>query len=83
MAFISSSTKPSAPLLKITTLTGNLSCTSEMKSPISMVKPPSPESEMTWRALSIDCAPIACGMALAMDPWASEPSMRRRPFIVR
>jgi hypothetical protein len=39
--------KPSAPLLKTTTFTGNLSWVRLMKSPISMVKPPSPDNETT------------------------------------
>src|SRR5882757_2698832 len=40
-AFISSATKPSTPLLKITTFTGSFICVSVIKSPISMANPPS------------------------------------------
>src|SRR5262249_57488284 len=40
--FCSSSMKPKAPLLNTTTFTGSASCFSDSRSPISMVKPPSP-----------------------------------------
>jgi hypothetical protein len=35
--------------LKTTIFTGSFICVSVIKSPISMVEPPSPESEITWR----------------------------------
>ena len=54
-----------------------------MKSPIIMVKPPSPENETTWRPGNAACAPIACSIALAMEPWLNEPTMRRLPFTFR
>jgi hypothetical protein len=41
------------------------------------VNPPSPDSEITWRFGCVACAPIAIGMALAIEPCASEPSNRR------
>ncbi|MGY2938826.1 hypothetical protein ACVWZ6_008428 [Bradyrhizobium sp. GM6.1] len=82
-AFISSATKPSTPLLKMTTFTGSFICVSVIRSPISMVKPPSPESEITCRPGCAACAPIACGMALAIEPCTNEPISRRRPFISR
>ena len=54
-----------------------------MKSPIIIVKPPSPDSEMTWRPGNAACAPIACSIAFAIEPWLNEPTSRRRPFIFR
>ena len=66
--------KPSAPLLKTTTFTGRSSCARLRKSPISMAKPPSPDSEMTCRPGNADCAPIVCAIALAMEPCQNEPS---------
>src|SRR4029077_3448102 len=53
----SSSTKPSLPLLKTTIFTGSRSCVRLKKSPISMLKPPSPESEMTCLPGNAACAP--------------------------
>ena len=46
-AFISSSTKPRVPLLSTITFTGRFIWVSVMKSPIIMVKPPSPDIEIT------------------------------------
>src|SRR5215471_2266316 len=77
------SMKPSAPLLNTTTLTGRLCCTRVKKSPISMVKPPSPDNEITCRRGNADWAPIACDMALAMEPCQNDPISRRLPFIAR
>ena len=49
LAFISISTKPSVPLFRTMTLTGNPIWVSVMKSPIIMLKPPSPDIEITCR----------------------------------
>src|SRR5258707_11735279 len=38
-----------APLLNTITFTGSLSCDRLRRSPISMVNPPSPDSDITWR----------------------------------
>lgn len=46
-AFISIATNPSTLLLKITIFTGSFICASERKSPISMLKPPSPHIATT------------------------------------
>ena len=62
IAFISSSTKPSVPLLSTITFTGRPIWVRVMKSPIIMVKPPSPDIEITWRPGCAACAPIACSM---------------------
>ena len=83
LAFISSSTKPSVPLFSTTTFTGRPSWVRLMKSPIIMVKPPSPDIEITCRSLCEAWAPIACSMALAIEPWLNEPISRRLPFIFR
>ena len=50
---------------------------------MSIAKPPSPDIEITCRPGWLTCAPMACGRALAMEPWLKEPSSRRLPFIVR
>ncbi len=42
------------------------------RSPISMVKPPSPDSEITCRSGCAAWMPMACGIALAMEPCTSE-----------
>ena len=54
-----------------------------MKSPIIIEKPPSPDIETTWRPGQAACAPIACSIALAIEPWLNEPISRRLPFIFR
>ena len=82
LAFISISTKPSVPLLSTITFTGRPSWAKLMKSPIIMVKPPSPDIEMTCRVGYVAWAPIACSMALAIEPWLNEPIRRRLPFIL-
>ena len=81
--FCSSSMKPSAPLLNTTTFTGSSSWTRLKRSPISMVKPPSPESEITCRCGKAAWAPIACAIAFAIEPCQNEPTSRRLPFIAR
>jgi hypothetical protein len=81
--FCSIPMKPSALLLNATTFTGRPSCTRLRKSPISMVKPPSPESEITWRRRNVIWAPIACGIALAMEPCQNDPIRLRLPFLAR
>ena len=81
--FCSSSMNPREPLLKIRTFTGKLSCFNERRSPISMVKPPSPDSETTCRPGEAACAPMACVIALAIEPCQKDPMSRRRRFIVR
>ena len=83
MDFCSSSTKPSVPLLNTTIFTGSSCWVSVRKSPISMVKPPSPESEITCRPGKAAWAPIACAIAFAIEPCQNEPSSRRLPFIAR
>ena len=75
--------KPSAPLLNTTTFTGRPSCTRLRKSPISIVNPPSPDSEITWRPGNAAWAPIACAIALAIEPCQNDPMSRRLPFIAR
>jgi hypothetical protein len=82
-AFISSSTNDSAPLLNTTTFTGRCSCRRVISSPSSIATPPSPDSETTCRPGWLAWAPMACGSALAMDPWLNEPISRRLPFIRR
>ena len=76
-------TKPRDELLNTTSFTGRFNCARLMKSPISMVKPPSPDIEITWRPGNAACAPMAWGMALAIEPWLNEPINRRLPFIFR
>ena len=49
-AFISSSTKASALLLKTISFTGKSSCRSDNRSPMSIASPPSPDKVMTWRS---------------------------------
>ncbi len=71
---------PSEELLERATFTGRSYWTRVRKSPISMEKPPSPDIETTWRRRSVNWAPIACGSALAIDPWVKEPITRRRPL---
>ena len=71
--------KPSAPLLNTTTFTFNPSCTRLRKSPISMVNSPSPLSEITCRLGNAACAPIACAIALAIDPRQNDPISRHLP----
>src|SRR6516165_8274817 len=75
--FCSISMKPSAPLLNTTTLTGRLCCTRVKKSPISIVKPPSPDNEITCHRGNADWAPIACDMALAMEPCQNDDALHR------
>ena len=82
-AFISTSTKLYEELLNTTTLTGRSCSTSVSSSPISIDSPPSPASAITCRPGEAAWAPIACDSALAMDPWVNDPTIRRRPFIVR
>ena len=43
----------------------------------------SPDSEITWRRGNSACAPIACDVALAMEPCQNDPISRRLPFIAR
>ncbi len=38
---------------------------------------------MTGRPGWLAWAPMACGRALAMEPWLNEPIMRREPFMCR
>ena len=64
-------------------LTGRCSWRSVIRSPSSIAMPPSPDRVMTCRPGSVDCAPMACGSALAMLPWLNEPISRRVPFIRR
>jgi hypothetical protein len=44
------------------------------------VKPPSPESEITWRRGKAAWAPMACAIAFAIEPCQNEPTRRRRPL---
>lgn len=74
---------PSEELLKRTTFTGRLYWTRVRKSPISMVNPPSPDIETTCRFRSVNWAPIACGSALAIEPWLNDPITLRLPLGVR
>jgi len=62
---------------------GGLICLSVIRSPINIANPPSPDREMICRPGCAACAPIACGKALAIDPWTSDPISLRRPFILR
>ena len=48
-----------------------------------MVKPPSPDSETTCRSGNAAWAPIACAIALAIEPCQNEPISRRLPFMAR
>ena len=48
-----------------------------------MVKPPSPDSEITCRPGCAAWAPIAWLIALAIEPCQNEPISRRLPFMVR
>ena len=50
---------------------------------MSIVKPPSPHSAMTCRSGEPTLAPMACGMAFAIDPWLNEARIRRPGFISR
>src|SRR6516162_4185452 len=42
-----------------------------------MVKPPSPDNEITCRRGNADWAPIACDMALAMEPCQNDDALHR------
>jgi hypothetical protein len=48
-----------------------------------MVKPPSPDSEITCRPGNAACAPIVCAIALAIEPCQNDPISRRLPFIAK
>ncbi len=74
---------PREELLNRTTFTGRSYWTRVRKSPISMENPPSPAIATTCRFRSVNWAPIACGSALAMEPWLNEPITRRLPLGVR
>ena len=74
---------PSVELLKIISLTGMSSPAAVSSSPISIEKPPSPHSAMTWRSGDPTFAPMACGIALAIDPWLKDARIRRPGFISR
>ena len=50
---------------------------------MSMLKPPSPESEITCRPGCAACTPMPCAMAFAMEPCTQEPMSRLRPFMAR
>ena len=71
-----------AAVVEHVTFTGRSIWVSVMKSPSIMAKPPSPDIEITWRPLCEAWAPIACGMALAIEAWLNEPISRRLPFIL-
>ena len=73
-AFISNSTKPNVPLLSTTIFTGSPVWISVTISPIIIVNPPSPESEMTCRPGKAACAPMACSIAFAIEPWLNDPT---------
>jgi hypothetical protein len=79
----SNSMKPSAPLLKTTTFTGRPSWARLRESPISIAKPPSPESEITCRLRKTDCAPIACATVFAIGQCQNEPMSPRLLFVAR
>ena len=49
-AFISISTNPRSPLLKMTILIGSFDWRTVSKSPMSIPKPPSPDIEITCRS---------------------------------
>lgn len=74
---------PREELLNSTTFTGRSYWTRVRKSPISMENPPSPDIATTCRSRSTNWAPIACGSALAIEPWLNEPITRRLPLGVR
>ena len=74
---------PSVELLKTISLTGMSSPAAVSSSPISIENPPSPQSATTWRPGEPTCAPIACGSALAIEPWLNEARIRRPGFIFR
>ncbi len=82
-AFISNSTKLSAPLLNTTILTGSFNWRSVMSSPNIIASPPSPDNVTTWRPGCAAWIPIARGNALAILPWLNEPMSRRLPFMRR
>src|SRR5712671_2210894 len=50
-----------------------------MNSPISMLKPPSPMSAITWRERSSACTPLACASAVPTAALLNEPMMRCDP----
>ena len=74
---------PSVELLKTISFTGMSSPAAVSSSPISIEKPPSPQSAITCRSGEPIFAPIACGIALAIDPWPNEARIRRPAFISR
>ena len=81
--FCSSSTKPSAPLLNTTTFTGRSSCF-EAQQVAHQHGEPAVAGERDHLAVrNVACAPIACAIALAIEPCQNEPSSRRLPFIAR
>ena len=67
-ACISNWMKSRQSLLYTTIFTGSLYWTIVMRSPSSMDRPPSPHRAITCRSGYSICAPIAIGMALAMEP---------------
>ena len=74
---------PSVELLKIISLTGMSRPAAVSSSPISIEKPPSPHIATTWRSGEPTLAPIACGIALAIEPWLNDARIRRPGFISR
>lgn len=55
-------------VVKDDNFTGSFICASDRKSPISMLNPPSPHMATTCRSGAVAWAPMACGMALAIEP---------------
>jgi hypothetical protein len=51
-----------------------------MNSPMSMLKPPSPVSAITWRERSSACTPLAWAIAVPTAALLNEPMMRCDPL---
>ena len=70
-------------MLKTISLTGMSRPAAVSSSPISIENPPSPQSAITWRSGEPTLAPMACGIALAIEPWLKDARIRRPGFIYR
>jgi len=71
---------PSVELLNVMIFTGSPWSATVRSSPSNIPSPPSPDIEITWRFGYANCAPMACGSALAIVPCRNDPMTRRRPF---
>ena len=76
MLFISMAMKLGSSLLNTNTFTGRFNCFNDNISPIIIVKPPSPDREITaiWTCILSTYCMHHC---VAMEPWFVSPMIRR------